>query len=236
MIRVIRYGFWVVCGLLAGCGHTLVSHEQIERDTQNQSAREAHVSRLESQLREAKNEKERSTSETKQKQTAVDRRLEEVTLQLRLIQGNIEKSGLHRDETAQQVETVATEQAKSVGTLRSDLQTQIDTLKAADDALRASVEAQNGAGVALTGEVSTLKETVLPTLADQAARMTAAEKQIKKSKGADSLQADKRLDDLSKTLDEFGRKFAAAIDEQKGLLRKTTQRLDALERKSGETP
>ena len=236
MIRFARYGFWVACGLLVGCGHTLMSNDQIDRDTQNQAAREEHVSRLEAELREAKKEKDRSTSEAKRKQTEVDRRLEEVTLQMRLIQGNIEKGSLNRDEAVQQVEAVATQQAQSVGAFRSDLQAQIDALKTADDAIRASVEAQSGAGVALTGEVSALKENTLPTLADQTARITAAEKQIKKLKGGDSAQADKRLDDLSRTLDEFGKKFASAIDEQKSLLRKATQRLNALERQTGEAP
>jgi len=236
MTRFARYGFWVACGLLVGCGHTLVSNDQINRDAQNQAAREAHISQLEAELRAVRQEKERSISEAKQKQMEIDRRLEEMTLQLRLIQGKIEKGDLYRGEVEQQVETIATEQAQSVGALRSDLQAQIDSLKAADDALRVSVEAQNSAQVALAGEVSALKENVLPTLADQTARITAAEKQIKKSKGGDSTPADKRLDDLSKTLDGFGRKFATAIDEQKALLRKTTQRLDALERQSGGTP
>jgi len=236
MIGLRQYGLWMVCGLLFGCGHTLVRDEQIATDTQNQAAREAQVSRLEAALREAKKEKERSAAEAKQNQAEMDRRLEEVSLQMRLIQGKIEKDGIYRDEAEQQVEASAAEQAQSVGALRSALQAQIDSLKAADDALRVSVEAQTGAGTALAGEVSALKENVLPTLADQTARMTAAEKQIKKSKGGDSGQADRRLDDLSKTLDGFGRKFAAEIDEQKNLLRKSSQRLDALERKSGGTP
>jgi len=229
MIRLTRYGFWVVSGLLLGCGHTLVRDEQIERDAQHQAAQAEDVSMLQAELREVKKEKERAASEAKRKQAEVDRRLEEMTLQLRLIQGNIEKGSLHRDEAVQQVEAIATQQAQSVGTLRSDLQAQVDSLKA-------SVEAQNSAGVALAGEVSALKENVLPTLADQTARVTEAEKQIKKSKGTDSTQTGKRVDDLSKTLDGFGRKFATEIDEQKGLLRKATQRLDALERKILEAP
>jgi len=203
------------------------------RDAENRLAREEHVARLEAELREAKKEKEASIAEAKRKGAEVDRRLEEVTLQLRLIQGNIEKEGLRRDETVQQVETVAAEQTKSVGALRADLQAQLDSLKAADDAFRAAVETQNSAGAALAAEVSALKESVLPTLSD---RLAAVEKQIKKLKGGDSAPADRRLDDLSKTLDEFGKKFASAIDEQRSLLRKTTRRLDALEGQTGEAP
>jgi len=207
----------------------------MERDAQDRLAREEQISRLEAELRAERKKNEALTAEAKRKGEEIDRRLEEVTLQLRLIQGNIEKESLHRDETVQQVETVAVEQAKSVGALRADLQAQIDSLKAADDALRTSVEVQNSAGAALAGEVSTFKENALQALADQTARIAAAEKQLKKLKGGDGAPSDKRLDDLSKTLDEFGKKFASAIDEQRSLLRKVTQRLDALERQAGET-
>ncbi len=232
--RALAWGAMLgTAGLSLGCGHTWISDDQLRMEEQNRRVMEDRITRLQAELRQSKVEKEQAASEVKKNQEEVDLRLEEVALQLRLIQGNIEKGASHREETVQQVEASTSRQAQKVEGLRSDIQAQIDALRNVMGEIQKTLAEQVPQIAALPSAVTLLRENTLSALGAHAARMDEIEGQVQKTRGADTAQVNKKLDQFSKTMDTLGQKLAEKVEQQEQTLRKAVKRLDTLERKAG---
>jgi hypothetical protein len=194
---------------------------------------EAQAVALQTELRKNRADKAATIAQTQKREKEIDARLEEVMLQLRLVQGNIEKSDIRQSEETHQTDLTSTRQGKMTATLRAETAGQIGTVKGDIQTIQQSI-AEQGKGLAeLSKEVTVLKESLLPALATQTQRLDTVEEQGQKSRRGDAVQVNKRLDQFSKTLDQLGEKVFSKFDEQDKLLRKSAQRIDAMESRTG---
>ncbi len=236
MGRLGHFLFLFLTGLFWGCGHTLISNEQIQRESENRESMEAQIAAHQAELRQNRADKEEMAARMKKREKEIDARLEEAMLQLRIIQGNIEKSAIRRSEEAHQTELTSIQQGKMTAALRAETEGQIGAVKNDLQTIQQSV-AEQGKGLAeLSKEVAALKESLLSALATQTQRVDDMEEQGQKSRRGDAVQVNKRLDQFSKTLDQLGEKVFSKFDEQDKLLRKSAQRLDAIESRTGAKP
>jgi chromosome segregation ATPase len=233
--------------LLQGCGYSLkmVDDEAQRLETRNKKELEAAVARLQSEVKQIKEEGRQTTSSVQKKRADLEVRLDEVALQIRMIQGNIEKEGHRIKELSHQVENIAfrvnelgeiknrlSEQEKKWNSVQKTLQEQIDSIKVAGSTLQKSSEEQAKKMEALSAQVSELSEKIPPALNAQAVQLNDLGLQFEKmTKGADAEEVNKTLVELSNALNVLGQKITSKVDEQEKLLQKATKRLQALEAK-----
>jgi hypothetical protein len=234
--RLGRFLFLILTGLFWGCGHTLVSNEQLQSESENRETMAAQMTALQTEVRQNRADKTEMIAQTKKREKEIDARMEEAMLQLRLIQGNLEKSDIRRSEEAHQTELTSTQQGKMTATLRAETEGQVGAVRSDVQTIQQALDVQRTGMAELSKEVAALKESLLPALAAQTQRVDALEEQGQKSRRGDAVQVNKRLDQFSKTLDQLGEKVFTKFDEQDKLLRKTGQRLDAIESRTGAKP
>lgn len=251
--------------LLQGCGYSvrMIGSEEQRRETEDKKELEERVARLDSQvtsMRQAmKDETARVQSEFKQikeenrqtvaslqkKRADMEVRVDEAMLQIRMIQGSVEKEGHRLKELSHQIENVAFrvnelgelktrlgEQEKKWESIQKALQGQIDSIKVGSAALQKSSERQEKKMEEISDQVLELAEKIPPALNAQAVQLNTLGMQFEKmTKGADADEVNKSLVDLSNALNILGQKITAKVDEQEKVLQKTTKRLQALEAK-----
>ncbi|MFQ5780802.1 MAG: hypothetical protein ACE5HN_08480 [Nitrospiria bacterium] len=177
-------------------------------------------------------------------------RIDEATMQLRMIQGTLEKKDRRLSELYHQVDNVAfrvnelgemkgqlSEQGKKVELVKKALQTQIDAINQVTDNLQ-RISKEQGKGLeGLSDQASELAEKIPPALNKHAARLDELEWQVEKMKSEINVQQiNKRIADFSdslgtlrETLDVLGAKIAVKVDEQERLIQNTTKKLKGIE-------
>ncbi len=204
----------LACGLF-GCGHTLVNTEQLQQEGQEREEMQGRILGLQAELEKAREKQEQVAFDRKKLEDEVARQIEEVTLQLRLVQASIEKSGDRDDDVVRKVESNATEQAQHIGGLRTELQTQMNFVQNENAALKTQLDASVEKVSGLSIEMETLKAQTFAALNEQQAQ-------------AGTVHG--RLDEILKTLEALGQKMMAKLDEHEHALRKARKRLEALEK------
>lgn len=251
--------------LLQGCGYSvrMIGAEEQRRETESKKELEDRVARLDSQvasvqqamkeetarlhseLKQIKEENRQMVASLQKRRADMDVRMDEAMLQIRMIQGSIEKEGHRFKELSHQVENIAFrvnelgelktrlgEQEKKWDSIQKTLQGQIDSIKVGSAALQKSSEQQAKKMEEISDQVLELAEKIPPALNAQAVQLNTLGMQFEKmTKGADVDQVNKSLVDLSEALNVLGQKITAKVDEQERLLQKTTKRLQALEAK-----
>lgn len=239
---------------LQGCGYSvrMMNGDEQRRETEDKKELEARVARLDSEMAAMKEEVARFQEENRQgvaslqkRRADMDVRLDEGILQIRMIQGTIEKEGHRLKELAHQVENIAfrvndlgeartrlADQEKKWDSIQKALQGQIDSIKVGSGNLQKSSEQQAKKLEEISDQVLELAEKIPPALNAQAVLLNDLGKQFEKmTKGADAEEVNKTLVDLSDALNVLGEKITAKVDEQQRLLEKMTKRLQALEAK-----
>ncbi len=244
-----RYSVFLLAGmfLLQGCGYSLRMVDVAEENREVRNKREmeelvhqldgqmketqAQVTRLQSDLKQVREENRKAISDLQKRRADVDVRFDENEVQLRMIQGKIEKEERRRTNVFQQVDNAAfrlSEQEKNIKVF----QAQIEELKKVNAALQKDSEDQDKRLKEMTGQIVQLAQEVPSSLTAQAAQLDELGKQIQLvSRDGDVEQMGKSLADLSSALNLLGEKITAKVDEQEKLLSKTTKRLQALESK-----
>ncbi len=241
-----RYSMLLFAGviLLQGCGYSLrmVDVAEENRDIRNKKEMEEHVvqldaqmkslqeqvTRLQAELKQTREESRKTVSDIQKRRADLDVRLDEGDVQLRMLQGRIEKEERRRADLTQQVDNVVfrlSEQEKK-------WQSQIEEIKKISAGLQKNAEDQEKRLKEMTGQILQLTRDIPASLNAQASQLDELGKQIRQmSRGNDVEQLSKSLVDLSKALDLLGEKITAKVDEQEKLLTKTTKRLQVLESK-----
>jgi tetratricopeptide (TPR) repeat protein len=257
--------------LLQGCGYSLKMVDADEPSRETESRREAQnkkefddtmqqaartkkitpismkeeIAQLQLDVKQLKEDNQRALSPLHKKLADVDLRLDDTALQIRLIQGNIEKEGHQVKELFHQVDNISFrvndlieikgrlgEQEKKWDFIQKTLQEQINSIKVVGSNLQKSSEQQAKKLEEMSDQVLELAEKVPPALNAQAVQLNDLGKQFEKmTKGSSSDQVSKSLVELSDALNVLGQKITAKVDEQEQLLQKTTKRLQALETK-----
>lgn len=241
-----RYSVFLLAGmfLLQGCGYSLRMVDVAEENREIRNKREmealvlqldnqmkemqAQVTRLQSDLKQTREESRKGVSDLQKRRADLDVRLDESDIQLRMIQGKIEKEERRRADLHQQVDNISfrlTEQEKKGEGFQKNLQAQLEEMKKVNGALQKHSEDQDKRLKDLAQEIPT-------SLTVQAAQLDELGKQVQRvSRAGDVEQLGKSLADLSAALNMLGEKITAKVDEQEKLLSKTTKRLQALESK-----
>jgi chromosome segregation ATPase len=244
-----RYSVFLLAGmfLLQGCGYSLrmVDVAEENRELRNKREMEAlvlqldgqmkevqtQVTRLQSELKQAREESRKAVSDLQKRRADLDVRLDESDVQLRMIQGRIEREERRRADLSQQVDNVAfrlNDQEKNL----KNLQGQIEEMKKVAAALQKHSDDQDKRLKEMTGQIVQLTQEIPSSLTAHAAQLDELGKQIQRvSREGDVEQLSKSLADLSSALNLLGEKITAKVDEQEKLLSKTTKRLQALESK-----
>jgi chromosome segregation ATPase len=247
--KVMRYSVFLLAGvfLLQGCGYSLRMVDVAEENRELRNKREmealvlqldgqmkemqAQVTRLQADLKQTREESRKGISDLQKRRADVDVRFDENELQLRMIQGKIEKEERRRADIFQQVDNAAfrlNEQEKNV----KNLQGQIEELKKVNAAFQKYSEDQDKRLKEITGQIVQLAQEIPSSLTAHAAQLEELGRQIQRvSRDGDVEQLGKSLADLSSALNLLGEKITAKVDEQEKLLSKTTKRLQALESK-----
>jgi len=244
-----RYSIFLLSGmfLVGGCGYSLKMVDVAEENRELRNKREtealvhqldgqmkemqAQVTKLQSELKQAREESRKAVSDLQKRRADLDVRFDENDVQLRMIQGRIEKEERRRADLLQQVDNVAfrsNEQEKSL----KNLQAQIEEMKKVNAALQKHSEDQDKRLKEMAGQIVQLAQEVPSSLTAHAAKLDELGMQIQRvSRDGDVEQLGKSLADLSSALNLLGEKITAKVDEQEKLLSKTTKRLQALESK-----
>ena len=237
-----RYSILLLAGmiLLQGCGYSLrmVDVAEESRETRNKRETEERVvqldaqmksmqeevTRLQSELKQAREESRKAVSDLQKRRADVDVRFDENDVQLRIIQGKIEKEERRRADLTQQADNAAfrlNEQEKKV-----------EEIKKITAGLQKNSEDQDKRLKEMTGQVMQLTREIPSSLGAQAAQLDELGKQLQQmNRGTDVEQLSNSLVDLSKALNLLGEKITAKVDEQEKLLNKTNKRLQVLESK-----
>jgi len=246
---MMRYSIFLLSGmfLVGGCGYSLKMVDVAEENRELRNKREtealvhqldgqmkemqAQVTKLQSELKQAREESRKAVSDLQKRRADLDVRFDENDVQLRMIQGRIEKEERRRADLLQQVDNVAfrsNEQEKSL----KNLQAQIEEMKKVNAALQKHSEDQDKRLKEMAGQIVQLAQEVPSSLTAHAAKLDELGMQIQRvSRDGDVEQLGKSLADLSSALNLLGEKITAKVDEQEKLLSKTTKRLQALESK-----
>lgn len=244
-----RYSVFLLAGvlLLQGCGYSLRMVDVAEENREFRNKREmealvqqldgqmkqmqAQVTRLQSELKEAREESRKGVLDLQKRRAELDVRFDENDVQLRMIQGRIEKEERRRADLSQQVDNVAfrlNDQEKNL----KNVPGQIEEMKKAAAALQKHSEDQEKRLKEMTGQIVQLTHDIPSSLTAHAAKLDELGMQIQRmSRDGDVEQLGKSLADLSSALNLLGEKITAKVDEQEKLLSKTTKRLQALESK-----
>ncbi|MBI3802213.1 MAG: hypothetical protein HY282_00430 [Nitrospirae bacterium] len=247
-----RFSVFLIAGvvLLQGCGYSLrmVDVADERREVRSKQEKEEHVVRLDAQMKEmqeqfsrlqadlklAKEENRKGLADLQKRRADVDIRFDEGDIQLRIIQGKIEKEERRSGDLSHQVENLAfrlNEQEKKSEALQKALQAQIEEVKRISAGLQKGSEEQDRRLKEVAGHLTQLSKEIQPALSAQAAQLDEMGKQLRQIGGTDVEQLSKSLVDLSKALDLLGEKITAKVDEQEKLLSKTTKRVQVLESK-----
>ncbi|MDC4223873.1 MAG: hypothetical protein MPW15_06495 [Candidatus Manganitrophus sp.] len=244
-----RYSVLLLAGvfLLHGCGYSLRMVDVAEENREIRNKREmeelvhqldgqmkemqAQVTRLQSDLKQAREESRKGVSDLQKRRADVDVRFDENDVQLRMIQGRIDKEERRRADIFQQVDNAAFRLNEQEKNLKS-VQAQLEEIKKINAALQKHSEDQDKRLKEMTGQIVQLAQEIPNSLTAQAAQLDELGKQIQRvSRDGDVEQLGKSLADLSSALNLLGEKITAKVDEQEKLLSKTTKRLQALESK-----
>lgn len=252
MGQELRWTFFLLAGtiLLQGCGYSLrmVDVADERREIRSKQEKEEHVvqldaqvkemqeqlARLQTDLKQAREESRRGLGDLQKRRADVDVRFDEGDIQIRMIQGRIEKEERRAGDLSHQVDNLAfrlNEQEKKSETLQKALQIQIEEIKRISAGLQKGAEEQDRRLKEMASQVMQLSKEVPPALVAQASQLDEMGKQLHRMNGTDVEQLSKSLVELSKALDLLGEKITAKVDEQEKLLSKTTKRLQALESK-----
>lgn len=248
-----RYSVFLLAGmlLLQGCGYSLrmvdVAEENRElrdkRETEalvlrldgQMKAMQAKVTKLQSELNQTREESRKAISDIQKRRADTDVRFDESDVQLRVVQGRLEREERRRADLLQQVDDAAfrlNEQEKKWEGFQKNMQAQIEEMKKVNAALQQHSEDQEKRLKEMTGQILQLIQEVPSSLTAQAAQLDELGRQIQRvSRDGDVEQLGKSLADLSSALNLLGEKITAKVDEQEKLLNKTTKRLQALESK-----
>lgn len=248
-----RYSVFLLAGmiLLQGCGYSLRMVDVAEENRELRNKREtealvlqldgqmkemqAQVTKLQSELKQTREESRKAVADIQKRRADMDVRFDESDVQLRMVQGRLEREERRRADLLQQVDNAAfrlNEQEKKWEGFQKNLQSQIEELKKVNAVLQKHSEEQEGRLKEMTGQIGQLTQEIPSSLTAQAAQLDELGRQMQRvSQNGEVEQLGKSLADLSGALNLLGEKITAKVDEQEKLLNKTTKRLQALESK-----
>lgn len=234
--------------LLQGCGYSLMSVDQQrqeirekqaveERTTHLERARqtiEEQLGRLQTDLKQAREENRKTASDFLKKKADVDGRFDENDLQLRTIQGKLEKQERLLSDLSRQMDNLVFR----VNGL-SEIKTRLDENRKESELSQKTFQGQVDQIKAQVDQIKTVNTGVAKKLEEQDHRFGAQATQLdtlEKRVGGqvdrtEIEQMNKNLIELSKTLDLLGEKITSKIDEQEKRINTANQRLQTLETK-----
>ncbi|NKE70105.1 hypothetical protein [Candidatus Manganitrophus noduliformans] len=248
-----RYSVFLLAGmiLLQGCGYSLRMVDVAEENRELRSKQEtealvlqldgqmkevqAQVAKLQAELKQTREESRKAVADIQKRRADMDVRFDESDIQLRMVQGRLEREERRRADLLQQVDNAAfrlNEQEKKWEGFQKNLQAQIEEMKKVHAVFQKHSEDQEKRLEEMTGQIGRLAQEIPSSLTAQAAQLDELGRQIQRvSRDGDVEQLGKSLADLSSALNMLGEKITAKVDEQEKLLNKTTKRLQALESK-----
>jgi uncharacterized protein YoxC len=223
---------WVSTLILSGCGYGLVN-VQDEEKRQGEVVRailvlrsdlrkvQEKLSALDQSTEQRLQQANRSVKDLQKHRADLDSRVDEMGLNLRLMQGSLEKRDHRVQEIAQQLDA-------------QDFR--IQNIVSLEKKLSGDLGTQQRQVSDLASKVEELSKNVPPLLADQAEHLKALSKNLEaySNQGAsETEQLSKSLTSLSQALDLLGQKITSKVDNQDKSILKMAKRLESVEARLG---